>query len=128
LELEYLSPGGFMVDSVINKKKQGAIGIARAIAYYTELGCGVFLPVSDFSRYDLIVDTGARLERVEVKTSSQTNREFTLRTMGGNQSWNGVAKHLSPVDFDKVCLVHIGTGAQREFDISELAGRSTIRL
>jgi hypothetical protein len=117
-----------MVDSMINKKRQGAIGIARAIAYYTESGCAVFVPVSDFSRYDLIVDTGERLERVEVKTSSQASREFTLRTMGGNQSWNGVAKHLSPDDCEKVFLVHTSTGVQREFDISDLAGRSTIRL
>ncbi|HET6731126.1 group I intron-associated PD-(D/E)XK endonuclease [Mycobacterium sp.] len=113
---------------MMSRKRQGAIGVARAIAYYTGLGYTVFVPVADCARYDLIVDTGERLLRVEVKTSSQVKGEFTLRTMGGNQSWSGIIKKLSEADCDKVFLHHVGTGKEREFDISELAGRSSVKL
>jgi hypothetical protein len=74
------------------------------------------------------VDTGERLLCVEVKTSSQAKGEFTLRTMGGNQSWNGIIKRLSEADCDKLFLYHVGTGKERESDIAELAGRSSVRL
>jgi PD-(D/E)XK endonuclease len=77
-------------------RSQGALGIGRAIAHYSAKGYAVFVPVADVSRYDLIIDTGDRLLRVEVKTTTQLNGEVSLRTMGGNTSWNGLLNAYPP--------------------------------
>ena len=94
----------------MNPRSQGALGIGRAIARYSAKGYAVFVPVADVSRYDLIVDTGERLLRVEVKTTTQLNGEVSLRTMGGNTSWNGIVKRISGDDCDVVFAVNLNTG------------------
>ena len=112
----------------MNTKTQGAIGVGRAIAHYTGLGYPVFIPVSDISRYDFVVDIDGILQRVEVKTTRSVTNEVQLRTLGGNQSWNRVIKRLSKDDCDLVYLVNINNDVEREFKVEDLAGRSTIAL
>lgn len=87
----------------MNTRKQGAWGVGRAIAYFTRLGWAVSLPIADTQRYDLIVDNGDRLYRVEVKATRYKVKEryiCGLRTLGGNQSWSGVTKKFSCEDSD----------------------------
>ena len=112
----------------MNPRTQGAIGIGRAIAHYFAKGYAVFVPVADVSRYDLIVDTGERLMRIEVKTTTQPKGEVSLRTMGGNTSWNGVVKRISRDDCDAVFAVNLNTGAEREFSVCEVEGKSSVTL
>jgi hypothetical protein len=112
----------------VNSKHQGAIGVGKAIAYYSAKGYAVFTPVADVSRFDLIFDTGDQLLRVEVKTTTSANGDFNLRTMGGNRSWTGKTVFLSADHCDRLFLVDLVTGVEREFTIDELAGRSTIKL
>ena len=112
----------------MNSKKQGAIGVAKAIAYFVSKGYAVFVPVSDCSRYDLIIDSGEKIMRVEVKTTKSANDQVMLRTVGGNQSWGGEVKRLSVEDCDVVFLVNLNNGVEREYTIEELAGRNSITL
>lgn len=112
----------------MNTKLQGSIGVAYAISYYTSLGYAVFVPVSDVSRYDLLVDTRNGINRVEVKSCSAVDNKFMLRTNGGNQTWNKKSKYLSSEDCDRVFLYNINSGNGKEFDISELEGRSSIKF
>jgi hypothetical protein len=112
----------------LNSRQQGAIGVGHAVAYYAAKGYAVFIPVADVSRYDLIVDTGTELLRVEVKTTAQKSGAVTLRTAGGNQSWNGTVKRLSVDDCDLVFVVNILTGSQREYPIAEIAGRNQVTI
>ena len=56
-----------------NTRQQGAIGVARAVAYFAAKGYAVFVPVADVCRYDIVVDTGERLLRVEVKTTNSAS-------------------------------------------------------
>jgi hypothetical protein len=112
----------------VNTRQQGAIGVARAAAFYANKGFAVFVPVSDMTRYDLVVDTGERLLRVEVKTTREKNGEVHLATDGGNRSWSGEVKALSATDCDLVFIVNLNTGTEREFVASELDGRKTIRV
>jgi hypothetical protein len=112
----------------VNTRRQGAIGLARAIAYYTNKGYAVFIPVTDVSRYDLLVDTGVRILRVEVKTTRQADGSVTLRTTGGNQSWSGVVKRISSEDCDVVFIVNLLTGAEQEFESHDLEGRSSVTV
>ena len=111
-----------------NSRQQGAIGVGRAIAYYASKGYAVFVPISDVSRFDLVVDTGERLLRIEVKTSRRADGEIELRTKGGNRSWTGVVKRVRATDCDVVFAVNVATGGEREYPVSALAGMSTITV
>ena len=79
-----------LFDNAANSKKQGDIGMCYAIAYYSKLGYTVSIPVTD---YDIIVDTGNNLLKVQVKTTSCKSPhgvyQVALRTCGGNRSGSG---------------------------------------
>lgn len=111
-----------------NSKQRGAIGVGRAVAYYSAQGYAEFVPVADVSRYDLLVDTGDRILRVEVKTTAARSGEVDLRTRGGNQSWHGSSVYLSSRHCDVVFAVNLTTGVEREYSIEELEGRTSVTL
>ena len=48
---------------------QGAAGLGLAIAYFTVEGYIVSVPLNDNQNYDLVVDKGDGLKRVQVKTT-----------------------------------------------------------
>lgn len=114
----------------MSHKKQGDLGVAAAIAHYMSKGYVVCFPLTDTARYDLVVDKGNKLYRVEVKTTnrmlSSGNYEVSLRTMGGNRSWNGVVKTISTDDCDIVFAC--SPTANYEFPASVIAGMATITL
>ncbi len=62
----------------MNTVKQGDIGVAAAIFYFTKLLYAVSKPLADSQRYDLVVDNG-KVQRVECKTTG-TDR-VDLRTL-----------------------------------------------
>lgn len=79
-----------MFESSINSRKQGDTGMGYAIAYFTKLGWTVSIPITDSQDYDLVVDNGNRLFKVQVKTSKFKTEhgiyQVALRTCGGNKS------------------------------------------
>ena len=79
-----------MFSNCINFKKQGDMGMCYAIAYYSKLGWTISIPVTDSQDYDLIVDTGTKLLKVQVKTTTQISEHgiyiVSLKTCGGNKS------------------------------------------
>jgi hypothetical protein len=79
----------------LNSKKKGNIGIAEAILYFTRLGYVVALPLTDSQSYDLIIDDGVGLKRIQAKFSSYTGIE--LRTIS-----NVRGKKLDIRKFDKI--------------------------
>lgn len=108
----------------MNSKKKGDIGLAKAISYYTGLGWTVSIPLTDSQDYDLIVDPGNGPERVQVKTSS--GRSFGLRVLGGNRSWNGVAKHFDNTRVERLFLFSMLTGEMYDVPASAVTQRSSI--
>jgi hypothetical protein len=72
--------------------KQGDIGEARAILEYTKLGYQVSRTLFDSAKYDLIIDDGKKLQRVQVRTSTQRDNKGRYRvglvTSGGNTKKN----------------------------------------
>jgi hypothetical protein len=112
----------------MNTKEQGAIGVAKAVAYFGSQGHAVFIPVSDFKRYDLIIDLFGELKRVEVKTTTQLSGQLGLRTLGGNQSWSGEVKRISEEDCDLVFCVNLNTGTERLFTSKDLAGKTSVKV
>lgn len=79
-----------MFSNCINFKKQGDMGMCYAIAYYSKLGWTISIPVTDSQDYDLIVDTGTKLLKVQVKTTTQISEHgiyiVSLKTCEGNKS------------------------------------------
>jgi PD-(D/E)XK endonuclease len=94
--------------------RKGAIAEAAIAAEAIRLGFDVYRPVSEGGRYDLIIDTGARLLRAQSKwallredvlvirlgTSRLTPRGY-LRTTYTAAEIDGVAAYSMPLD---ICL------------------------
>ena len=86
-----------------NTKQQGDFGLGQAIAYFAKMGWVVSIPLTDSQGYDLIVDDGADLLKVQVKTTSQVSPEgvfvLEMRTKGGNKSGQTVKYIDQEIDF-----------------------------
>lgn len=110
----------------INRSQQGALGEASAIAWLTEVGATVFIPVGHSPDVDLIACANRQVLRVQVKTSIQrvttsngaVRRVVSLATRGGNRSWNGAAKKLDPACVD---YLYVLTGDGRRWFIPSTA-------
>lgn len=100
------------VDTTISKQ-QGNLGVARAVYEYTKMGYTVLAPLSDSDKYDLVVDTGTVLLKVQVKTSrcpaksgqyNKTGWTVNLATKGGNTSKNTVRRRQDG-DYDLLFIL-----------------------
>lgn len=79
-----------LFENAINSKKQGDVGMCYAIAYFSKLGYTVNIPITDSQDYDLVIDTGTKLLKVQVKTTKFRSKygiyQVSLKTCGGNKS------------------------------------------
>lgn len=68
-------------------KHRGNAGLSYAIAYFGCNGYTVSVPLNDTQDYDLIVDDGTSLKKVQVKATSQVDNKgeysVSLRSSGG---------------------------------------------
>lgn len=119
-----------MFENAINWKKQGDIGMAYAIAYYSKLGWTVSIPMTDSQDYDIIVDTGSNLLKVQVKTTTQKSEHginvVSLRTNGGNRSSNT----SKTFDTNSSDLLFVATNDGEFYSIptSEITAKHSINL
>jgi hypothetical protein len=93
-------------------------------------GAAIYLPVGHSPDSDLIADTGGRLLRVQVKTSTCWRKgrwEVTLATRGGNQSWSGLVKVIDPARCD-ILFVVVGDGRRWFIPTDDLGGSAGILL
>lgn len=114
----------------MNKKKQGDVGVAMAIAHYTKLGYVVCYPLTDSARYDLVVDIDGELKRVQCKSTNYIEKSsyvVNTKTCGGNQSWNGAAKVLSKDECD-LLFVYVFDGSNYEFPPEIFDGKGKLTL
>lgn len=92
-----------------NSKKQGDAGVGSAIQYFTGLGYTVCIPLTDSQDYDLIVDNGSKLDRVQVKTTSYKevsgNFSVSLTVKGGNRSGTGKIKKINIDSIDSLFIL-----------------------
>lgn len=90
----------------------------------------MLLPLTDSQDYDLVIDNGILLMRVQVKTVTYTksgNYSVDLRTKGGNKSGTGKVKYI---DFDRVAYLFVltGDGSMYLIPTSTLSVKSSITL
>lgn len=67
-------------------QRKGDIATARAIAAFTALGCDVSIPLTESAAYDLVVDDGMALARVQCKFARDSRRQVDLRRIHSNAS------------------------------------------
>ena len=71
-------------------QRKGDIAVSQAIARFTTMGYDVALPLTESAPYDLIVDIGDKLVRVQVRYCSV--REVALRRVHSNSKGYVVKK------------------------------------
>lgn len=78
-------------------QRKGDIAVSQAIASFTKNGYDVSLPLTESAAYDLIVDVGKELKRVQVRYTS--TQEVDLRSVHSN-SRGYVVKKPQPNSYD----------------------------
>lgn len=117
----------------MNTRQQGDIGVAAAIDYFVRKMNIVSIPFTEASDYDLIVDDGEKLQKVQVKTSifrprgEGTPFQVALSTKGGNRSGYQKVKHFTERNVD---LLFILTGSDKKYliPVNEINNISTINV
>lgn len=71
-------------------QRKGDIAVSQAIATFTRMDYDVALPLTESASYDLIVDTGQELKRVQVRYSSL--EDVDLRRVHSNSKGYVVKK------------------------------------
>ena len=86
---------------MLTTDQKGAIAETAVAHAAVKLGLGVSRPVNEGERYDLILDVGQRLLRVQVKWSPRKNDVIVVRCQSSRRSREGlVARQYSPHDID----------------------------
>ena len=111
-----------------NPREQGLLGLTDAVRWFGLHGWSISMPLIDSQPYDLVVDDGAHLHRVQVKTTTHRSPYgvFVVRieTRGGNQSFH-TAK---PFDATACDLLYVLTDDRSRYLIPTSAFTSTATL
>lgn len=71
----------------MNSKRKGSLAIAAAISYFVGKGVTVLVPLADCDKYDLAIDQGGVLKKVQCKYTDDKEDSgafiVDLRTFGG---------------------------------------------
>jgi hypothetical protein len=122
-------------ERLINRRRQGDLGEASAIEWFSRLGATIFIPFGHSPDVDLVVHLEGQLLRVQVKSTTQcaetpngeSRRIVSLKTCGGNQSWSGIAKEIDPTRVD-LLFVLTGDGRRWLIPSDRLDSRTSIHL
>jgi PD-(D/E)XK endonuclease len=100
---------------LLSRTRQGDLGEASAIEWFTRIGAVVFAPVGHSPDADLIALLDNNAVRVQVKTSTQSSTTRSggqrypvlLATRGGNRSWNRTVKRIDPQRIDYLFVLTV---------------------
>jgi len=113
----------------INSRKQGDSALGAAINYFCSIGNTVSVPLTDSQDYDLLVDDGIKICKIQVKSCFFVGRAgnfvVNLKICGGNSKRNYIHKANTDVIYDKL-FVLCGNGDM--YLIDKPNRRSTINL
>jgi hypothetical protein len=114
----------------MNTLEQGDLGEVSAMEWLASRGARISLPFGHSPDYDLIADVGGRLLRVQVKACRYFLRgrwAVQVCTRGGNQSWSGTSKFMTPDRCDYL-FVLVGDGRRWFIPSHALGGRNRVCL
>jgi len=104
-------------------QRKGDTAVSQAIATFTKLGYDVLLPLTESAAYDLVIDTGKILKRVQVKYTS--SEDVDLRRIHSNSA-GYVIKKSKPKSYD---WLYVFSKDGKEYLIREcLKDRRSIRM
>lgn len=113
-----------------NSVYQGNAGLGAAIAYYSSLNYIPSLPISDCTHYDLLVDDGESIKKVQCKTTGYKSDygvySVTLSTQGGNQSYH--TKKLFDASLIDYLFILTSDGRWYNIPASEINSKHTLSL
>lgn len=114
------------------KHINGTISELLAKSYFVKEGLIVSKPINDFNEYDLIVDDGHALFRVQVKTAYWDNNKsrylvscVTSHIRGDGNRYN---KKYSDGSFDILACVHVKSNSIYIIPFEEVKGRRGLTL
>jgi hypothetical protein len=106
-------------------QRKGDIATSRAIATFTAMGYDVSIPLTESAAYDLIVDTGQVLVRVQCKFANNSRNQVDLRRIHSN-STGYVVKPTEENSYDWLFVLD---GSDSEYLIKRCpAGRRSVTL
>lgn len=112
-----------------NNKSKGKAGLAVAIGYYGSIGYTVNLPLNDTQDYDLIIDDGETLKKVQVRCTGQSNYyggyNVSVRSCGGTKGTS--YSHIKDTNID-ILFVVCTNGWMFEIPKNEIVQSSSINL
>jgi hypothetical protein len=85
-------------------QRKGDIATAQAVATFTARGFDVSIPLTESAAYDLIVDDGKELHRVQCKYAGAQRRQVGLRNIHTNAG-GYVVKFVQRDAYDWLCIL-----------------------
>jgi hypothetical protein len=114
---------------MMSTNQKGAIAEARITSEALELGCTVYRPMSEGCRYDLIVDVGGRLLRVQCKWASVKGRIVVVYAITSRLTPQGyVRTTYDPTEIDGIAAYCHELKRCFWLPIEEFAGKSVVHL
>lgn len=93
--------------NINDNKSKGKAGLAIAIGYYGNEGYTISLPLNDTQDYDLIIDNGESLKKVQVRCTGHINKygryEVSVKSSGGTKGCT--YSHVKDTDIDILFVV-----------------------
>jgi hypothetical protein len=116
------SPASVTMFNNITTVTQGTIGLSIAISWFSINGYIVSIPINDNQDYDLLVDNGTNVLKVQVKTTKykiKNSKNFTvqLKSVRPNKTINKIIKF----DGTKSDLLFIVTSENEKYLIPSIA-------
>jgi hypothetical protein len=113
----------------LTTSRKGAAAEVEIAAALIRLGLVVLWPMCEGGRYDLVVDTGERMLRIQCKWASRKGGVLTARCVTSRHTPGGYRKTTySAAEVDALALYSPATDACYLIPIEEAAGRKTISL
>jgi hypothetical protein len=104
-----------------NTQRKGDTAVAQAIATFTKMGYDVLIPLTESACYDLVVDVGNKLKRIQVKYCG--GNQVGLRRIHSN-SKGYVIKRIKKNTFD--WLYVLNNNNEEFLIVKDLSNRNCI--
>jgi hypothetical protein len=114
---------------MLTTDQKGSIAETAIVAAATRLGIGVFKPLTDGERYDLIFDLRPRLVRVQCKWASRSGDVIVVRCYSCRRTADGLRRRVySEGEVDAFAAYCAELDRAYFFWASAFPGRSAVQL
>ena len=114
---------------MLTTDQKGAVAELAIAREAASLGVGVFKPLTDGERYDLIFDLRPRLLRIQCKWASSANEVLVVRCRSCRRSREGlVHRGYTPEEVDAIAAYCGELGLCFFVPIGSFCGRSALQL